>query len=230
MSKGNGIHAPAAGFIPSNSSEGPPTESIQIDKTDNREQHEDPPVNSPDPLARFRLSQDFAELSPVKKKPSRPTIGRPKYSDFFRTMPGDNAWFDTKLLEYPDREYWLVEPEIQATLESEPLLKPKRLYLCVTTDRRFSLWPVRIAPEERQDSWNSSAHQIARDHATEHWVRIISDQSSKRYRAMIAENSAEMPLPDWARAEIEDILIQAFEGRIIDDSNHPVLRGLRGAI
>lgn len=228
MSSNNGTNTSPAAFISLSPSK-PPTKPKPAQDEPKTVEIAEPftPSDSSNPLDRFRLRQDFANLSPAKKKTGRPTVGRPHYGEFFRVMP--DSWFDTELLEFPDHEYWLVEPEILATLSNEPLLKPKRLYLCVTTDSRYNLWPVRIGPEDQLDSWSKSAHQIARVEATQDWVRLSSVKSERRYQVRVAESSAIGGCPEWSGNSLENITLEAFDGRVIDDLDHEILKRLRGA-
>jgi hypothetical protein len=43
---------------------------------------------------------------------------------------------------------------------------------------------------------------------------------------MVAQG--DLPEPEWPSCGFEEILAKAFQGRVIEDENHPIVRGLLG--
>jgi len=64
--------------------------------------------------------------------------------------------------------------------------------------------------------------------AMERWVRVASDMSVGAYQAY--EATGDLPEPEWPEHSFEEIVTIAFKGKIIDSSDHPIVRRLRGEI
>jgi hypothetical protein len=62
--------------------------------------------------------------------------------------------------------------------------------------------------------------------AMEGWIRLASNLSLGAYE--IFEPTGNLPDPEWPDIEFNEILKIAFRDKIIDDTNHPVLKQLRG--
>lgn len=230
MSENNGTFNPAMGFIPLSSG------GQSLDQPTNPDATKTSAVQvegngATDDLQRFRLDQNFDELAPVQKEPDKPIVGRPDYARFFRTKP--DACFDTLLLEYPLKEHWFVDPDVVKQIGEEPHLKAKRLYLYTFLDpqsreQSLGLWPVRIAKPGDMDAWNRSAHEIATGAAVSQWVRL-QRKTGQGWQPKTAENNAGLPEPNFAGVTVEEVILSAFDGRIIDSYDHEILRHLRGA-
>ncbi|MCY3010404.1 MAG: hypothetical protein NTY42_11230 [Planctomycetota bacterium] len=178
-------------------------------------------------LAKLRLSQDFSELAQVKQVLTTIRCGRPPKQDFFQVRPGEENRFPACCFkDEVSGETYLVSPDIASMLGNEA--KPKLLVVCMPklTDTPF-LWDLTIPSSDgRANAWHTSAMGIAKTAETR-WVKLISDQASGFYKH--EEPKAEHVGADWTNTPpMAELLRLAFEGRFIADSDHPVLRRLRG--
>jgi hypothetical protein len=182
------------------------------------------PKNPFDP-ARLQLSQNFAEMAGVRKLLTTVPVRRTNKQDFIRVHPDPDYRLDTAVLELKDgRETYLVDPALWHELPGE--IVPK--VLCTTINRQgvLSIWPIRLPGEDgRQDEWSRSALEAAQM-AQSRWVRVAANMYLGAYE--IYEAVADLPEPDWPEKSFDDILKIAFKDRFINDSNHPVIRRLRG--
>jgi hypothetical protein len=76
-------------------------------------------------------------------------------------------------------------------------------------------------------AWNETSMAGAEMGRTS-WVQLRADMSLGAYRIRRAEG--ELPDPVWPSYSLNDLLKIGFKDRIIDYSEHPVVRRLRGLI
>lgn len=187
---------------------------------------------SPDPfdpinLGKLRLSQDFAELVQVKQVLTAVRCGRPPKQDFFQVRPGDENHFPANCFkDEVTGETYLVLPPFASILGGEA--KRKLLVVCMPklSNTPF-LWDLTIPSNDgRANAWHTSAMAIAKTAETK-WVKLISDQASGFYKHEEPVN--QHVAADWSDVpSMSELLRLAFQGRLIDSENHPVLRRLRG--
>jgi hypothetical protein len=175
--------------------------------------------------SKFRLNQDFLGSIGVKKVLTGVGIQRPNPQDFFRVKKDADLPFPSPMLELKqEREIYLVTPELWVPLSKE--LTPKALYLCINRDGAVFFWPIRMPDETgRLDAWNLSAHAAAA-RAQEKWTRIMSNRQAGMYDVLEASSLSDEPV--WPSETIDTLMRVAFQGRIIDTMDHPVLKRLRG--
>lgn len=173
----------------------------------------------------LRLSQDFISEVGGKKILISVPIRKPDPQVFIRVQPDESFCLETTLLELKEeRETYLVDPGLRRDLSDE--IVPKALYTCITPQGTLFLWPIKLpSPDGRLDSWNSSAHRVATLAKTQ-WIRVVSNRQLQGYDPFAAVNS--FSEPEWPELDFPSILKLAFQDRMIQDPNHPVLKKLRG--
>jgi hypothetical protein len=176
-------------------------------------------------LEDLRIDQNFSESIGVKKHIKTIPVRKPHRQDFIRVHDDESYHLQTAILEIKeDRENYLVTPSLWKELPNE--ITPKMLYTAINRQGVPFLWPVRLPDETgRLDEWNRSAHKAAQM-AMEGWIRLASNLSLGAYE--IFEPTGNLPDPEWPDIEFNEILKIAFRDKIIDDTNHPVLKQLRG--
>ena len=99
----------------------------------------------------------------------------------------------------------------------------------VALETGITLWPIRT-PDQfgNLDTWNTSAMAIAKLAQTK-WLRVLSSRAHSRYTARVAKDQASRGEPKWPNGTYADLLRMAFQDRIIDSPNAPVLRRLDGS-
>lgn len=177
--------------------------------------------------ARLRLPQNFADAIGVKKALLTVPVRKPNRQDFFRVHPGDDYRLQVAVIELKDdRETYLVDPSLCPEIPGE--VTPKLLVTTITRQGVLALWPIRLPGEDgRLDNWNRSAMEAA-ELATKSWVRVVSNMSLGAYDVLLPDGK--FPEPEWPDVDFRTILKIAFKDCFIQSLDHPVIRGLQGAI
>lgn len=176
-------------------------------------------------LQKLRLSQDFAQEIMVKKVVLTIPVRKPNRQEFIRVRPEEEWRLQTCVLTLKeDRETYLVEPDLWPELSGEVV--PTILFTTINRQKVTFLWPVRLPNTEgRHDHWSKSALGAA-DMAQETWIRLESNLNLGAYEPYVAQG--DIPEPEWPEISFQDILSIAFKDRFIRNSDHPVIRRLRG--
>ncbi len=175
-------------------------------------------------LESIKVNQNFA-LGVNFEKKSTFEAKKPNNQFFFRVHPEEEYRFCTNLLEYNEK-YFFVAPALHEECFRE--LRITTLYLTQTRQGSTMVWPVKgQASNAELNSWPLSAHAAALE-ATKNWIRLSSNREAKAYEIILANDNSLKP--NWPKQTMNEILKIAFQGRFIDDSNHLVLRSLRGEV
>jgi hypothetical protein len=191
----------------------------------------------PDRSRRKTAAQVFADMAKLRAAEEAPLIDtvehlvnvavrRPKSGEFFRTHPDPEMSLRIAVYENRDEQLvYFVEPEIRPLLGEQ--LRAAMLVTCINQAGVIFLWPVKMAESNRGGgrSWSESAMRAA-ILAKDKWVRLIGEIGNGAYRVFSARG--ELPEPTWPDRSLQEYLVVAFEGRIIDDPEHDVIRRLQG--
>ena len=197
--------------------------SGQISETSSRDSEQAAAGSSSD-FSRFRLSQNFGNVSGVKKKLTTVPVRKPGKTQWVRVHPEKKM--DTMLLLYPESggDLYLVEPELQA--EVEQLAKAYRLVLAIDRQGDPFFWPIALPDESRPLNWHLSAREAANNAELE-WTRMQANMALGAYEIFAAEQHLSDPV--WPELSMNELLEIAFKNKIIDRPDHLVLLQLRGA-
>ena len=205
-----------------------------VDQTDSSKSLKESPETTPKQsgestgssadFSRFRLSQNFGNVSGVKKQLSTVPVRKPNKTQWVRVHPEKKM--DAKLLKYgeKDEDLYLVEPELQA--EVEQLARAHRLVLAIDRQGGPFLWPIVLPDENRRLNWHLSALEAAQNAELE-WTRIQSNMNIGAYDIFTAEGN--LKEPEWPELSLDELLDIAFKNKIINRLDHQVLLQLRGA-
>jgi hypothetical protein len=177
-------------------------------------------------VASLRIAPAFVEQSGVKTLRTTVPVRRPSPQDFVRTHPGSEYRENFAVIELKDdREDYLVLPHVVPMLSTEVVYKT--LFTAINRQGIVFLWPVRLpSADDKQNAWWQSSREAA-ERAVSTWVRMKANMSLGAYEITVAEG--EMAEPAWGRLEpFGDLLRIAFRGRLISDTDHAVIRRLRG--
>ena len=97
--------------------------------------------------------------------------------------------------------------------------------ICIFTRQKsqnFFFW--RVWHTDTDNRWIHSAHEIAQNFGK--WQRVSSNKGQGEYQQITTE--ANWPEPQWPDATLEELLLVAFRGKIIDDIEHEVIKTLKG--
>jgi hypothetical protein len=175
-------------------------------------------------LSRLRLDQTF-DAGKTTKTLGNIKIQKPDKFTWFRVH---GAWeLTTNVLDLKEeRETYLVVPELLADLALE--VSPRMIVPCVTRQNDVFFWPLRIPDSSgREDSWMRSALEAC-ELGKQGWIRIVSNLRTAGYD--VHHPAVQPPTPKWPDLTFEAMVEKAFKNFLIDDSNHPRLRMLRGEV
>jgi hypothetical protein len=176
---------------------------------------------------RLRLSQNFTELSGVRKLITTVPVQKPHRQSFIRVHPEPEYRLDTLVLQLREeqREIYLVDPSLAAELPGE--LEPVTLFTAITRQNVLFLWPVRLPDPDssRALRWHTSA-RLAAETAMKGWVRVAANMAGGFYDVYAA--TGDLPGPEWPDKTFGELLKIAFADRFIRSMDHPVMLRLRG--
>lgn len=192
-----------------------------------------PPKPDPNPAydpfdpALLRLGSAESVGIGVKRIITTVAVGKPNKQEFVRAHPGADYRLDTATLEDTvDRQLYLVAQSLWPDLAAE--IKPVKLVTAITRHGNLFLWPATLPPPDgRTNRWHESM-LAAQDLATRHWVRVQAEMTAGEYSVFQATGN--LPEPEWPALSFSEILKLAFQGRMIQTLDHPVLKTLRGEV
>ena len=206
-----------------------------VDQTDSSKSLKESPETTPKQsgestgssadFSRFRLSQNFGNVSGVKKQLTTVPVRKPNKTQWVRVHPEKKM--DAMLLKYgeKDEDLYFVEPELQA--EVEQLARAHRLVLAIDRQGDPFLWPIVIPNETDSLGWHVSAMEAASNAELE-WTKIQANKNIGAYEILFAEGDLEDP--EWPELSLDELLEIAFKNKIINRPDHLVLLQLRGAV
>jgi hypothetical protein len=188
----------------------------------------DSAAKAPNPFdpARYRRAPNLSAAAGVKKIVTVVPVGKPHKESFFRTHPDPEYRLDVGIIELKlDREFYLVDPELEEALVGESTFSKRLLLTAQTRQGVLFLWPLRYVKPGERDSWGESANKAAVLSATS-WIRMQANMHVQAYD--VSQVAASDIDPEWAIPKLEELLKIAFGKFYIDSMSHPVLKRLRG--
>jgi hypothetical protein len=177
-------------------------------------------------LEALRLPDTFTQQNAGIQQPLKPTVRRLSKNRFSRVHPGSEYRCSVLLVtdQEGDRESYLAIPALAPLLGS--MAAPKILRLAVDNASTPYLVPEPIPdPNGRPNLWNLTNLQAIKT-AENFWVRLESCKDAGQYRVIIA--SGNLGDPRWPSQTMDELVLQCFEGRIIQTADHPLIRQLEG--
>lgn len=179
-------------------------------------------------LASLRLDQTYSDGVAVKRLITTIRVGKPQKQHFVRVHPdpayrlSPMAIIDLK----DDRETYVVVSFLAAELAGE--LTSVALFTGITRAGTLFLWPVPLpGPDGKHNPWHRSA-LIAVEKAEHRWVRVVANLEAGGYD--VSEAAGNIPEPEWPDMPFEEMVRIAFQGRLIDRPDHPLILKLRGVL
>jgi hypothetical protein len=184
---------------------------------------------APDPFDpdSLRLSQDFASSVGVKRALTVVPCRKPHGQEFVRVRPGEEWRLETGAFEDKvNRETYLVDRSLWQELLGD--IYPVCMFLTVNRQGSPFLWPVKLpGADGKTNTWNESSLAAARL-AEGAWVRVAANMSAGLYDTFQAVGN--LAKPEWPDQSFQEILRLCFQSRFIRDTDHAVLRALRGEV
>ena len=178
-----------------------------------------------DNLAAIRLSPEAAATAGTSEVLRHVPVRKPSRTEFVRVHPDAEMQIATGVfVDREECEVFFVVPELRAELAGE--LKPVLLVTAITRQGVVLLWPVALPDESgRRNPWAETAREAC-ELAKVSWVRLVADMSLGAYRIYQAEGQLSDPV--WPDKPLPELLKLGFKDRIIDSTDHPVVKRLRG--
>jgi hypothetical protein len=176
-------------------------------------------------VANLRIPSNLAADTGIRKALLHISVRRPDRQWFIRVHPAAEYRVDVGVIELKEEnETYLVLPQLCANLPGEVVYKT--LYTAINRQGVVFLWPARLPDVDgRLDAWNLTAREAA-EMAIKRWHRIAANRSAGCYD--VYEAKGELVDPIWPEEPFNKLLEVAFRGRVISDTDHPVIRQLLG--
>jgi hypothetical protein len=182
----------------------------------------------PDPFdpASLRVNANYAEGLGVKRILTTVPVRKPHKTEWFRVRPGEEWRIETTIFETEgvDRAAYLVAPDLRDEFGNS--LAVVLLLLCVNRAGDPFLWRIKLPNADgRMNPWSESALRAAAV-AEQRWCRLEPNMGAGCYD--LYETASEWTEPKWPEVSYRDLLRIAFRDRLIDSTDHVLLRDLRG--
>lgn len=178
-------------------------------------------------LAALKVGLDIDPSSGATEVLTSVPVRKGKKQEYFRIHPDSKMQLLTQTYENADeRKSYIPTTEMREHLVGD--LTYTHLHLGITRQGNLIVVPVKVPGEgETPSPWHETAKQAV-ELAKTGWVRMAADMSLGAYRIYKAEG--DLPDPKWPDKSFSEILELAYQGKVIDNENHPVVQRLRGRI
>ena len=144
-----------------------------------------------------------------------------------RVHPGEEYKLRCLLVDDKDNgETYLATPNMAGHLGSLATAKTIRLAVDNSGVPKLIGEPD-VDPSGRRNLWQSSLKEATRE-AEKDWVRVVSNMNANQYE--ITRSINDLGFPRWPKQSMEELVNDAFAGRIIDSLDHPYIRQIQGRI
>ncbi len=194
------------------------------------------PVDKPEPTAATKSTSsilsslrlpDTYNASGGTALPLKATYGKLNKHRFCRVHPSDEYKFRCLVVDDKDNgETYLAAPNMASQLGS--LASPKTIRLSVDnagTPKLIGEPDLEI--NGRRNLWQAS-YKNAIKQAEDDWVRVQANMAAGQYEITPSVN--DLGFPRWPKQSMDELINDAFAGRIIDSPDHPYIRQIQGRI
>jgi hypothetical protein len=172
---------------------------------------------------------DPAQMDASVKIPLTVQCKKPSRQEFIRVHAANELTVaGIELKDDRDGGIYIVVPAMTAALQAEIRSYCLRPY--INRAGTLRLWPIPLPDTDgRQNEWHRTA-AIAASLAVKRWLRVASNRDLGGYEVFEAANQP--PDPEWPELDLQQMLHIAFRarGRIIENSEHPVVKQLLGRL
>jgi hypothetical protein len=125
-----------------------------------------------------------------------------------------------------DGQSYLVAPNLAHLLGSMAVPQILRVAVDNAGVSRLIAEPI-LDTSGRPNLWNSSRAR-AINTAEKSWVRVEANMAAGQYEIIVAQG--DLGQPAWPEQSMDELVLQCFEGRIIQSPDHPLIRQLEGRV
>lgn len=156
-------------------------------------------------------------------------VARPPKHCFWRGHPDPETRTDLYTLDAQKlggEGLYAVSPEVGAHIPDQ--IRRVQLRLAVTAQGAPYIVPIPQAGlDGRSNPWHESLAR-AFTLSQQHWIRVSANLSRGCYDVFQAQGA--LPDPQWPSESFEQLLELTFEGRMITDTEHPLVQQLLGRV
>jgi hypothetical protein len=195
------------------------------------------PITKPqdDGLERFKSKRSGTPANVEVLLPPLPhnTIGQSK--DYVRLHPNEAEYWSNELCfvnvpvhgQKRDTLHLIDEDLAMRHLESNQI---KRCRLALATKPHDNFFLCEVPSQNLDNSWNQSA-LLACERAKTQWIIAASRKAEggENYKIKGARDHDSFPEPKWPTQTLSELILTAFQGRLIDTEDHPGMLRLLGA-
>lgn len=166
----------------------------------------------------FLVFEDEVEEAIEEDIPLSVTVGKPE--GFFRVLPPEK----TSLALVATDKDTLYYPATQAVKDTlvDHIESYRPVVWVQLSDKKIGVWFVK----NLSNTWSDSANNISRKAITE-WIRLLKwREKDDKYRYAVARNITSEP--SFGEYSWREIVEAAFDGKVIDTVDHPVVNSLLG--
>jgi hypothetical protein len=155
--------------------------------------------------------------------------------DWVRTHPREEHWadelcfVDVPIVGQEKSAKHLIEEALAMQYLPSGRIIRTGLVLAARPYNKFFLC---FFPTSNLDNvWNSTNLRACIE-AKQYWVQATSrgkENGAEGYKIDYAEDQGAFPDPEWPAQSLDELIMTAFTGHIIDNAEHPALLRLRGA-
>jgi hypothetical protein len=180
----------------------------------------------------------FADLEAIKVAPGleiaasevlcagQVPVRRPQNDEFVRVLDDPAYMLSTAIYtDKASRETYMVTPTMRPHIIAG--LNVRLLCLAVNQNGQLFIWSV-PTEELRQNAWNDTQRAGFHRAKTE-WIKLVADQAMGHYRVYRAEGKLHEPVFPVEKP-FNEILALAFNNRVIDNIDHPIIKAMRGIV
>jgi hypothetical protein len=177
-------------------------------------------------LSSLRLPDTY-NVSGGVALPLKATYGKLNKHRFCRVHPSDEYKFRCLVVDDKDNgETYLAAPNMASQLGN--LATPKTIRLAVDNAGTPKLiGEPDLDPSGRRNLWQYS-YKDAIKQAENDWVRVQANMAAGQYE--ITPSMSDLGFPRWPKQSMDELINDAFAGRIIDSPDHPYIRQIQGRI
>jgi hypothetical protein len=153
-------------------------------------------------------------------------VKHPPNNKYFRCHPEERMSLNATIVWEDNRTCYYVTPGMRNHPKLITRVRYATLYTAVQwPEQQPVIWPVPVeVPGHDFAVWRS--YRKAAELSRTEWVQMTWNDQTRDFHIEPAEGISAQP--QWPKENFSDLLKIAFEGRVIDNDDHPYLYILRG--
>jgi hypothetical protein len=166
---------------------------------------------------------EIGTITPVR-------VRKPKPREYFRIHPGKDFTGPMWLLEHEidmDVETYVVTDHMRLLLSDE--VKLMQVFTAVNKLGAVFLWTVQLPTDcDKRIRQIAEAKLRAAEEAKSKWVQLKWSGPHGAHLTKVAQGDLGEPV--WGESDFQQLVYTAFDGRVINSVDHPIVRELNGEL